>query len=646
MKWSLTLILTLLAATLVMAAGPNDQYVGIYDLIQQGDNFSATQPKVAAEKYFQAQTQLKQLQSVSPNWNPDVVNFRLGYLADKLKELAQFVPAENTAPQVQQPKPVETVVPPQQTLQEQVFALQDQVQQLTVDKAKLEAKLKEALAAQPAAVDPQELAKAEAKIVALTKERDLLSVSLEQEKKKNKDTEMASLRQQLAAALEELANAKSHAQQETAALRAEIAQLKQANQDASKKVAVASTVTPLNANDVEKFNALTRERDDLKKEQQTLVKQLADSEASRDELQIKAETLSKQFADLEASNRSAAKNATDTPARQLAENEAARTALAAKLADAESARSDLKKQTDSLSKQLADSESARTDFKKQLDATMKELADAEAARDNDVIAAHAETEKLRQQLAALKQTGSGTQSSELQQKVTLLTDRLAVLEAKPIPRTPEELALFKKADAKPAPLAKAPHSVKDLSASARLSMAEGQRLYVAKDYAGAEAKFREALKDDPNNIYVIAHIANAQMTEEKFDACEATINQGLAVDPDDAASLYLLGRLRLRQNKLDEALDALSHSARVNPTNAMTENALGNALSQKGLREPAETALRKALQIEPDFPDAHHNLALVYATDRPPSIELAKWHYKKALDNGYPKDPDLEKLLK
>jgi Flp pilus assembly protein TadD len=188
--------------------------------------------------------------------------------------------------------------------------------------------------------------------------------------------------------------------------------------------------------------------------------------------------------------------------------------------------------------------------------------------------------------------------------------------------------------------------VKDLPTNARLSMTEGQRLYLAKDYTGAEAKFREALKEDPSNIYVIAHIANAQMTQEKFDACEQTISLGLAVDADDAACLYLLGRLRLRENKLDEALDALSHSARVNPTNAMTENALGNALSQKGLREPAETALRKALQIEPDYPDAHHNLALVYATDRPPSVELAKWHYKKARDFGYPQDAELEKLLK
>jgi tetratricopeptide (TPR) repeat protein len=646
MKWILTLIFTLFVAGFAMAAGPDDQYVTIYDLIQQGDTLNKSgQLPMAAEKYQEAQAQLKQLQSVSPNWNTDVVTFRLNYLAEKLQELKKYVKEKPAAPV--ETKPAAVAKPTQESLEQQVAELQNQVQQLSADKSKLEAKLKEALSAQPAAVDPQELAKANATIAALTKERDLLAVTLEQEKQKSKganDTEVASLRQQLAAALEELANAKKHAQQETAALRAEIAQLKQASKESEKKVAVASTVTPLNANDVEKFNALTKERDDLKKEQENLAKQLADSEAARDELQHKADNLSKQFADLQANNRAPA-NQGDT-AKKIADAEAARDALAAK---------------------LDESEKARADFKKQLDSVMKELADAEANRDQDVLAAHAETEKLREQLkqadvrradlekelARAKQSRGGGQSSvdkqelvQLKSNVQQLKDRLAVLEAKPIPYTQEELALFKKAGSQPAPAPKNVRSFKELTDTARALLAEGDRVFRAHDYAGAEAKFRDALKQDPQNIFVIATIANVQMVAEKYDACEATLQQALALDPDDAGSLYLLGKLRLREDKLDEALDALSRSARINPSNAMTENALGNAFSRKGMRQPAENALRKALQIEPDLPEAHHNLALVYATDRPPSIELAKWHYKKATDGGYPKDPDLEKLLK
>ena len=68
-------------------------------------------------------------------------------------------------------------------------------------------------------------------------------------------------------------------------------------------------------------------------------------------------------------------------------------------------------------------------------------------------------------------------------------------------------------------------------------------------------------------------------------------------------------------------------------------------LNQKGLRKPAEVALRKALQLDPTYAEAHHNLAIVYATQKPPFMELARWHYKKAVDFGHAKNPDLEKLL-
>lgn len=59
----------------------------------------------------------------------------------------------------------------------------------------------------------------------------------------------------------------------------------------------------------------------------------------------------------------------------------------------------------------------------------------------------------------------------------------------------------------------------------------------------------------------------------------------------------------------------------------------------------AETAFRKALQADPGFADAHANLATVYLTQQPPSVELARWHYKKALAAGAPRNPDLEKKL-
>jgi Flp pilus assembly protein TadD len=56
--------------------------------------------------------------------------------------------------------------------------------------------------------------------------------------------------------------------------------------------------------------------------------------------------------------------------------------------------------------------------------------------------------------------------------------------------------------------------------------------------------------------------------------------------------------------------------------------------------------IRRAIEIDPQYADAHFNLAVVYSKERNPKVELARYHYKKALDLGAKPDPDLEALLK
>jgi Tfp pilus assembly protein PilF len=49
--------------------------------------------------------------------------------------------------------------------------------------------------------------------------------------------------------------------------------------------------------------------------------------------------------------------------------------------------------------------------------------------------------------------------------------------------------------------------------------------------------------------------------------------------------------------------------------------------------------------LQPNYAGAHHNLAVVYATQKPPFLELARWHYQKALGMGHPKNAELETSL-
>jgi tetratricopeptide (TPR) repeat protein len=135
------------------------------------------------------------------------------------------------------------------------------------------------------------------------------------------------------------------------------------------------------------------------------------------------------------------------------------------------------------------------------------------------------------------------------------------------------------------------------------------------------------------------------MEQGNYEGAEASLTRALKNDDEDAFSLSLIGTLRYRQKKFGEARDYLAKAVKLNPEDANAQHFLGSALNNLGQRKAAETALRKALQIKPGHAEAHHNLAVVYATQKPPFIALAKFHYDKAVAGGHEKNADLEKIL-
>jgi len=185
----------LLLAAVLVARGQNadEKYVWIYTAIQEGDRLLEKGAKTeAANKYADAQVQLRDLQKNNPDWNPKIINYRLGYLASRLEALAPQVvaPAPNpgklnvSASVELAAKPGSATNAPSSVDPEQLKGMQDEITRLNNQNTLLQAKLKEALSVQPAGSDPRDLAKAEEKIRALEKEKDLLQLRLEQEQAK------------------------------------------------------------------------------------------------------------------------------------------------------------------------------------------------------------------------------------------------------------------------------------------------------------------------------------------------------------------------------------------------------------------------------------------------------------------------------
>ena len=430
------LLIILLATSLARAKDPDQEYIRIYEWVAEAETLNQEgKTQTATEIYRKAQIALTKLQAESPDWNKDVVKFRLNYLNEKLAAAAR---TSNPVPA----KAVETSAAAT-NLQSNLSA--DEVRRLQSEKAMLEAKLKEALAARPNDVSPEALAKMEEKVIKLQKERDLLKVALEQE----------------------------------------------------------AAVPKVGSSEPENKKLVT-----VKKSEQK------------------------------------------SPALQ---------------------------------------------------------------KNNEV-------EQLRA--------------------------RLDVLEARPMPFTAEELALFVPSEPRLAPANSTPaKKSKGLPAGAGALVAQAERAFAARRFDEAEKKYLEVLRQDEKNSYILGNLAATQLELNEIGKAEGNIQRALKIDPDDAFSLTLLGMVKFRQGSFDEALNLLSRSAKVDPLNPETQNYLGITLSQKGQRVAAEAALRLAIKLQPNYAGAHLNLAVIYATQRPAYVELARWHYQKAVALGHAKNPELEKLL-
>jgi tetratricopeptide (TPR) repeat protein len=805
MKPFAVMVAWLLALSATLAEGPDDQYVRIYNVIQEADALSNKgQSEQAVAKYVEAQSLLQRFQTANPGWNTKVVNFRLKYLAGKIPATPAAPatsPISPKAPSAEKPAPVVAptpaapltatfALPPKREpapapLDAELTSLKDQIHQLQADKLVLEAKLKESFAAQPAAVDPRELAKAQDKIVSLQKETELLKVALAQQKSKaapaaetkpvpqpspalaeaqkalsSLQKENESLKTALAAekskpapaadtkgleqarqALAEAQKTSSSLQKENELLKAALAaekskpapvanakaleqaqqglaaaqgkiRLLQQDSESLRAALAAEKSKPATAADAQaiqqaqqgfaeasrklaeqsqKTEKLSLEKKALESKLQTLLPtewnitaleatKAALEEANRQLAQQKAlgsgivsdkevgasgsksasldaealaalraenQVLKKQLAQAQSAPPAAATN--DDAARNLAQTQA-------QLAALQSEKQVLQLEKAALETRLKKASTAKSTSPTALVPGASATAALAAGRPEDaarIKQLEQERDELQKQLAlaskgqsAKKGKAAAPRADETQTQLAALRAQLEVLQARPVPYSAEELAFLKQADmnlaADPKPGSK---PLKDTTGGSAMLVAEARRFFAAKQFDKAEQDYLQVLQRDPKNASALANLAVIQLQLNRLNEAEKHIQQALALVPKDAFNLLVLGMLRFRQEKYNDALDALSRAATLDPQDAQVQYFLGLTLCQKGQREPGETALRKAVQLDPAYASAHHSLAIVYVTHQPPWVELARWHYQRALAAGHPHNPDLERMF-
>lgn len=632
--------LLLASALTARAAGPEDDYIAVYYLIQQGDTaLSDGRLAESAARYNDALNGLRKLKNSYPTWQTNVVNFRLNYLNKKLSAPGMIVPP----PVAPVPAPAPAVSTPGGEATQQMNALQSQVQTLQANNATLQAKLREALSARPASVEPAMVEQAEARLRELSKENELLKASLADRPAKPAADDaklVAQLRKDLEDTKQRLATESSRAvslAREKGDLQDRLDKTNTSPSDTTSRKAVQKELDDARRKfeeQRERAEQLAREKNTLVAKLTTLETEAASAKALRDENAL----LRKQVADLQTN-----------PAMNAVTNDLARrlTTAEAQIAALQSERDLLKLERGALEtrvKQLL----AKVDAKPAAPAgprpeDTQRIADLEQQRDT-----------LQRQLAAAvkelakSRSGSGEKVDELATQLSALRAKLTVYEAKAIPFSNEELALFRKAAptlASTDPTTRRSSVIPRPPTGSRELILEAQSQFARGNFKQAEEKYQQVLQRDNRNVYTLANLAAIQIEESKYDEAEKNLRTAMGVAPDDAYTVQMLGYLNFRRQKYDDALTYFSQAAQLNPDSAEVQNYLGVTLSHKGQRQAAETALRTALKLEPDYGSAHNNLAVIYATQNPPYIELARWHYQKALDAGHPRNLELEKVF-
>src|SRR5438132_2955210 len=112
----LVILALLLALSRAQSQDADDQYLRIFELIQQADSLNTNgQGSAALAKYQQAHTALRAFQKTYPTWNVKIVSYRLNYLAEKVGALSappEGGPASGTQPrQAQTPAGGGTQIP-------------------------------------------------------------------------------------------------------------------------------------------------------------------------------------------------------------------------------------------------------------------------------------------------------------------------------------------------------------------------------------------------------------------------------------------------------------------------------------------------------------------------------------------------------
>ncbi|MBO6717328.1 MAG: TonB-dependent receptor [Rhizobiaceae bacterium] len=134
-----------------------------------------------------------------------------------------------------------------------------------------------------------------------------------------------------------------------------------------------------------------------------------------------------------------------------------------------------------------------------------------------------------------------------------------------------------------------------------------------RDIVGAIDALKLAERRYPNDPTLPAARAQFALLMDDREQVKEAVDRSLAIDPDNPTALEARANYRAGiESDLDGALEDLEKAVLIAPGSSSVWNALGLVLSERGAGREAEAALKKAIELDPEDPVSHANLAILY----------------------------------
>jgi len=166
-----------------------------------------------------------------------------------------------------------------------------------------------------------------------------------------------------------------------------------------------------------------------------------------------------------------------------------------------------------------------------------------------------------------------------------------------------------------------------------------------RQFDEAASCYQRIIDKYPECLYAWSNLGVVRFQQGHMDEAKSALLNAVSLSPEDAFSWANLGIVYYQLKDYSDATDALEKAVGLSPDEARSHNYLGCCYSQTGDKTRATREFETAIKLNDGFGDAYFNLALNYATEKPPDLEKARSYYKKARDLGIARDPRLEKIM-